>query len=77
MKEEFRIFKDISGGQILGATYDYTHRLIDFDLIDEKKEESLKWLEEFNNIEKEEIENQIDLRHLPKMLDYLRQARIT
>ena len=24
-------FKDISGGQILGATYDYTHRLIDFD----------------------------------------------
>lgn len=25
-------FKDIEGGQILGATYDYTHRLIDFDL---------------------------------------------
>ncbi|MDD2971442.1 MAG: carbon-phosphorus lyase complex subunit PhnI [Lachnospiraceae bacterium] len=25
-------FKDIQGGQILGATYDYTHRLIDFDL---------------------------------------------
>jgi len=25
-------FKDITGGQILGATYDYTHRLIDFDL---------------------------------------------
>lgn len=25
-------FKDIPGGQILGATYDYTHRLIDFDL---------------------------------------------
>ncbi|MCL1891310.1 MAG: carbon-phosphorus lyase complex subunit PhnI [Coriobacteriia bacterium] len=24
-------FKDIEGGQILGATYDYTHRLIDFD----------------------------------------------
>ena len=24
-------FKDITGGQILGATYDYTHRLIDFD----------------------------------------------
>jgi len=23
-------FKDITGGQILGATYDYTHRLIDF-----------------------------------------------
>jgi alpha-D-ribose 1-methylphosphonate 5-triphosphate synthase subunit PhnI len=25
-------FKDIRGGQILGATYDYTHRLINFDL---------------------------------------------
>ncbi|MDR1579767.1 MAG: carbon-phosphorus lyase complex subunit PhnI [Synergistaceae bacterium] len=25
-------FKDIKGGQILGATYDYTHRLINFDL---------------------------------------------
>ena len=24
-------FKDIEGGQILGATYDYTHRLIDFN----------------------------------------------
>jgi len=24
-------FKDIVGGQILGATYDYTHRLINFD----------------------------------------------
>lgn len=29
-------FKDIEGGQILGPTYDYTHRLIDFDC--EKKE---------------------------------------
>lgn len=25
-------FKDIRGGQILGATYDYTHRLLDFGL---------------------------------------------
>lgn len=28
-------FKDIPGGQILGATYDYTHRLMNFDLVDE------------------------------------------
>jgi alpha-D-ribose 1-methylphosphonate 5-triphosphate synthase subunit PhnI len=28
-------FKDILGGQILGATYDYTHRLIRFDLDEE------------------------------------------
>jgi alpha-D-ribose 1-methylphosphonate 5-triphosphate synthase subunit PhnI len=25
-------FKDIAGGQLLGATYDYTHRLMNFDL---------------------------------------------
>jgi alpha-D-ribose 1-methylphosphonate 5-triphosphate synthase subunit PhnI len=27
-------FKDVPGGQILGATFDYTHRLLDFDLAD-------------------------------------------
>lgn len=26
------IFKDLPGGQLLGATYDYTQRLLDFDL---------------------------------------------
>jgi alpha-D-ribose 1-methylphosphonate 5-triphosphate synthase subunit PhnI len=33
-------FKDIPGGQILGPTYDYTHRLLNFDLINETKEEN-------------------------------------
>ena len=28
-------FKDIPGGQLLGATYDYTHRLLDFALLTE------------------------------------------
>jgi alpha-D-ribose 1-methylphosphonate 5-triphosphate synthase subunit PhnI len=28
-------FKDIPGGQVLGATFDYTHRLLDFALADE------------------------------------------
>ncbi len=27
------IFKDLPGGQVLGPTYDYTHRLLDFDLV--------------------------------------------
>lgn len=27
-------FKDIPGGQVLGSTYDYTHRLLDFTLSD-------------------------------------------
>ncbi len=30
-------FKDIPGGQMLGPTFDYTHRLIDFDLASEGK----------------------------------------
>ncbi len=29
------IFKDVPGGQILGPTFDYTHRLLDFSLADE------------------------------------------
>jgi alpha-D-ribose 1-methylphosphonate 5-triphosphate synthase subunit PhnI len=32
-------FKDIKGGQILGATYDYTHRLLNFDLESEDAQE--------------------------------------
>jgi alpha-D-ribose 1-methylphosphonate 5-triphosphate synthase subunit PhnI len=31
-------FKDIPGGQFLGATYDYTHRLLNFDLQQETPE---------------------------------------
>ena len=29
------VFKDLPGGQVLGPTYDYTHRLLDFSLLDE------------------------------------------
>ncbi|HEY0526720.1 MAG TPA: carbon-phosphorus lyase complex subunit PhnI, partial [Stellaceae bacterium] len=32
-------FKDIPGGQILGPTFDYTHRLLDFALAAEKRQE--------------------------------------
>ncbi len=32
-------FKDIAGGQILGATYDYTHRLLNFDIENESSKE--------------------------------------
>lgn len=64
-------FKDIPGGQILGASYDYTHRLIDFDLIDETKEELIQWLEDFNK-EVDFTEDSTDINKLPKVLDYLR-----
>ena len=30
------IFKDLPGGQILGPTYDYTHRLLDFGLAEDQ-----------------------------------------
>ena len=33
-------FKDLPGGQLLGPTFDYTHRLLDFDLDDRQPEES-------------------------------------
>lgn len=29
------VFKDLPGGQVLGPTYDYTHRLLDFSLAEE------------------------------------------
>lgn len=29
-------FKDIPGGQVLGPTFDYTHRLLDFDLVEQQ-----------------------------------------
>lgn len=32
-------YKDIPGGQLLGPTYDYTHRLLDFSLMAEATEE--------------------------------------
>lgn len=31
-------FKDLPGGQMLGPTYDYTQRLLDFSLLDEARE---------------------------------------
>ncbi len=32
-------FKDVPGGQILGPTYDYSHRLLDFDLLEDEETE--------------------------------------
>ena len=41
MRIERRIsaaFKDVPGGQVLGPTFDYTHRLLDFSLLEEEEE---------------------------------------
>jgi alpha-D-ribose 1-methylphosphonate 5-triphosphate synthase subunit PhnI len=39
-------FKDIPGGQVLGPTFDYTHRLLDFDLAKAKPAERMPDAEE-------------------------------
>ncbi|ATW26634.1 carbon-phosphorus lyase complex subunit PhnI [Candidatus Formimonas warabiya] len=64
-------FKNIPGGQILGASYDYTHRLIDFDLGRETDADAVQWLRKFA-LEAEGENDRIDLACLPKALDYLR-----
>ncbi len=38
------IFKDIPGGQLLGATFDYTQRLLDFGLMQDRPQEALNSL---------------------------------
>lgn len=70
-------FKDIPGGQILGASYDYTHRLIDFGLKKEEKEQAqLKdWLKAYNR-EIALMLGQQDSLKLPKVMDYLRKEGI-
>lgn len=50
MRIERRIsasFKDIPGGQILGASCDYTHRLLDPELLEETDESAARWLDEY------------------------------
>ena len=68
-------FKDIPGGQILGASYDYTHRLMDFDLIDESKNTMKEWLDQFLNEENTMIDK-ASLTSLPKVVDYLRKEKL-
>ena len=68
-------FKDIPGGQILGASYDYTHRLMDFDLIDESKRTMKAWLEQFTH-EEIAVTDESNLASLPKVVDYLRKEKL-
>lgn len=64
-------FKDIPGGQILGAAYDYTQRLLDFELNEETDEDAVKWLHEYALESGAENEQAVSDK-LPKVLDYLR-----
>lgn len=78
MEVERRIsasFKDIPGGQLLGATHDYSHRILNFDLLNETESDMKKWLQSFLEV-KEQVENTVSLHCLPKVVDYLRQERL-
>ena len=69
-------FKDIAGGQVLGATRDYSHRLIDFDLADETDADARERLREIDETLTEAVEvtgeGGAELGRVPKVLDYLR-----
>lgn len=68
-------FKDIPGGQILGTTHDYSHRIINFNLLNETKSDMQRWLQEFMKVEKRHEQKQ-SLHNLPKVVDYLRQEQL-
>lgn len=63
-------FKDIPQGQILGTTYDYTHRLLDFDLRKEKEKDIIKYLRDFKNIKPEDTAGHL---RMMKVSEYLRK----
>ncbi len=60
-------FKDIPKGQILGTTFDYEHRLLDFELTKETDEDAKRFVDEFLKELKETDED----RYFPKVIDYL------
>lgn len=63
-------FKDIPGGQILGSSPDYNHRILDFKLFDEDLTKIEATLNEYMNAQV----NKHDLNALilPRVSDYLR-----
>ena len=72
-------FKDIEGGQVLGATRDYSHRLIEFDLADETARDARDRLGELDAglaqagaAAEDGASAERTLAHTPRVLDYLR-----
>ncbi len=74
MEVERRIsacFKDVPGGQILGASPDYSHRLLDFSLLEEGDAELRVKLADIRK--KLAVEPGLAMGKLRKVADYLRQ----
>ena len=60
-------FKDMPGGQMLGPTFDYTHRLLDFSLMEENPDKEYP----FPASEKTEPTASAEEGPLPRILDFL------
>jgi alpha-D-ribose 1-methylphosphonate 5-triphosphate synthase subunit PhnI len=76
MRAERRIsatFKDIPGGQQLGPTYDYTHRLLDFTLLanGEETDSSKKLKTHAAYLEAVDQEEHDEIEQFPHILDLL------
>ncbi|MBP2257557.1 carbon-phosphorus lyase complex subunit PhnI [Virgibacillus alimentarius] len=65
-------FKDIPGGQLLGSTVDYTHRLLDFNLVDESLEKNKRWLKDYETALQENVPSD-HVHYYTKVVEYLRE----
>ena len=65
-------FKDIPGGQVLGPTYDYVHRLLNFGLLEETEEDLRQWRQEFEAGIPASPEGELS-DTAPRVLDLLRE----
>ena len=71
-------FKDIAGGQILGATRDYSHRLIEFELVDEAPADVRERAAELEHaLAAEPSADAAEAQtHVPRVLTYLREINM-
>lgn len=73
------IYKDIPGGQALGPTFDYTHRLLDFSLfVEENENDGNHFLKKSdadveNSLSPLSDETTDDFEKYPRVLDFLQQ----
>ncbi len=75
-------FKDVPGGQLLGATRDYSHRLIHFELEDETSDDRNRIKQTFEEelqamLGQADEEALVSLDNLPKVMSYLRSEGLT
>ena len=71
-------FKDIAGGQILGATRDYSHRLIEFELVDDAPADVRERAAELEHaLAAEPSADAAEAQtHVPRVLTYLREINM-